>query len=81
MDSDNIILALVIADLRDRAEFGRKKYGHTLDQSPDDMLQHAYEEALDLCMYLKTEIKRKQKEKEVNERLPLDVGYALCGQN
>lgn len=59
MDSDNIILALVVADLRDRAEVGFKKYGHTLDQSKDDMLQHAYEEALDLAMYLKTEIKNR----------------------
>lgn len=75
MDSDNIILTYVIADLRDRAEEGFKKYKKTLDQSSDDMLQHAYEEALDLAMYLKTEIKRKEKEKEVNNNLPLDVGY------
>lgn len=77
MDSDNIILACVVADLWDRAEMGFKKYGCTIDRSPDDMLQHAYEEALDLCMYLKTEIKRKQREREVNQQLPLDLGDYL----
>lgn len=71
----NETLSYVIADLRDRAEIGFKKYGHYLDQSPDDMLQHAYEEALDLAMYLKTEINRKKREKVVNENLPLDIGY------
>jgi hypothetical protein len=58
--NDNEILAYVIADLRDRSEVGFKKYGHFLGASPDDMLQHAYEEALDLCMYLKTQIQRQK---------------------
>ena len=74
MDTDNITLTYVIADLRDRAEVGFKKYGCTIDRSPDDMLQHAYEEALDLCMYLKTEIIRKKREKEVNAKVPFHVG-------
>lgn len=59
MDSNSPVLALVIEDLLNRAEVGFKKYGCTLDQSKDDMLQHAYEEALDLAMYLKTEIKNR----------------------
>lgn len=74
VNMDNETLVYVIADLRDRAEVGFKKYGHYLDQSPDDMLQHAYEEALDLCMYLKTEIIRKKREKEVNAKVPFHVG-------
>jgi len=59
MDSNSPVLASVIEDLLNRAEVGFKKYGRTLDQSKDDMLQHAYEEALDLAMYLKTEIKNR----------------------
>lgn len=59
MDSNSPVLASVIEDLLNRAEVGFKKYGCTLDQSKDDMLQHAYEEALDLAMYLKTEIKNR----------------------
>jgi hypothetical protein len=59
MGSNSPVLALVIEDLLNRAEVGFKKYGRTLDQSKDDMLQHAYEEALDLAMYLKTEIKNR----------------------
>jgi hypothetical protein len=70
----NETLAYVIADLRDRAEVGLKKYGHGVEDSPDDMLQHAYEEALDLAMYLKTEIRRKKREAEVNETIPYTVG-------
>lgn len=59
MDSDNLTLLYVIADLRDRADVGFKKYGEYLHQNNrDSMLQHAYEEALDLAMYLKAEIRR-----------------------
>ena len=67
-------LAYVIADLRDRAEVGFKKYGHGVEASPDDMLQHAYEEALDLAMYLKTEINRKKQERRTNRTMPLTIG-------
>lgn len=53
----------VIADILERNEMGREKYGVTLKpNTKEDMLQHAYEEALDLTVYLKTEIlKRKYK--------------------
>lgn len=77
MDSDNIILALVIADLRDRAEVGFKKYGCTIDRSPDDMLQHLYEELLDAAMYIKTRINQEKKEEYFNQQLPLHVGDYL----
>lgn len=47
----------VIQDLRDRADRGWKKYNTTLQgNNKDNMLQHAYEEALDLAQYLKKEI-------------------------
>lgn len=47
----------VMEDLKRRADLGLKKYGTTLgDNNHQNMLQHAYEEALDLAQYLKKEI-------------------------
>lgn len=47
----------VILDMLNRNEEGAKKYNKYLDESTtEDMLQHAYEEALDLAVYLKTQI-------------------------
>ena len=47
----------VIDDLRSRADRGWNKYNTTLGQNNhQNMLQHAYEEALDLAQYLKKEI-------------------------
>lgn len=67
----------VVDDMLKRNAFGAEKYNRYLDRTcPDNMLQHAYEEALDLAVYLKTEILKKEHEKEVNMNLPLDLGYA-----
>ena len=47
----------IYQDLYDRNSRGLNKYGHLLDDNNyQDMLQHAYEEALDLTQYLKKEI-------------------------
>lgn len=47
----------VVDDLHSRADRGWKKYNTTLGQNNhQNMLQHAYEEALDLAQYLKKEI-------------------------
>jgi HSP90 family molecular chaperone len=47
----------VIEDLKSRAERGYKKYNTTLgENNHQNMIQHAYEEALDLSQYLKKEI-------------------------
>ncbi len=49
-------LEAVIADLKAREEKGIQTYGGTVDEanlSREQWLQHAYEEALDLCIYLK----------------------------
>lgn len=47
----------VIVDLISRAQRGYKKYNTTLgENNHQNMLQHAYEEALDLAQYLKKEI-------------------------
>ena len=51
------ITKAVIIDLVSRAERGVKKYNTTLDENNhQNMLQHAYEEALDMAQYLKKEI-------------------------
>ena len=53
---DTITLA-VIEDLNSRADRGWYKYRTTLGyNNHQNMLQHAYEEALDLAQYLKKEI-------------------------
>jgi hypothetical protein len=54
------IEARVCADIAARQRIGIAKYGVTVEQSPDDMLQHAYEEALDLAVYLKAEIEKRK---------------------
>lgn len=49
-----VVLDAVIVDLEMRAEFGRKKYGTYLQTfNGRDALIDAYQEALDLVMYLK----------------------------
>lgn len=53
-DSNTI---LVMEDLKLRADLGLKKYNTTLgENNHQNMLQHAYEEALDTAQYLKKEI-------------------------
>ena len=53
---DNITWS-VMEDLKSRADRGLIKYNITLsDNNHQSMLQHAYEEALDLAQYLKKEI-------------------------
>lgn len=48
---------LVIEDMAARKQFGLKKYGTLLQPGNGrDALQDAYEEALDLCVYLRTKI-------------------------
>ena len=49
-------LKSVISDLESREKTGLSKYNTTVDRtdlSQDQWLQHAYEEALDMAMYLK----------------------------
>lgn len=51
------VLDLVLADLKARAEAGREKYGTYLQPNNGrDALRDAYEEALDLAMYLRQKI-------------------------
>ena len=51
------ITKAVVMDLVSRAQRGLKKYNTTLGENDhQNMLQHAYEEALDMAQYLKKEI-------------------------
>lgn len=54
---------LVVRDMLARNEEGAVKYNRYLQTDcPDNMLQHAYEEALDLCVYLKTLVEKQAKQ-------------------
>jgi len=53
------ILQSVIDDLTSREQRGKAKYGTTMDRKDlnhKQWLQHAYEEALDMALYLKKAI-------------------------
>ena len=55
------IEAEVCADIARRQRKGKKKYGKTVAQNKSGLkrwLQHAYEESLDLPIYLKKAIKK-----------------------
>lgn len=55
------IIDLVIADLETRAKAGEKKYGEQLKaHNGRDSLLDAYQEALDLCMYLRQAIEERK---------------------
>lgn len=65
----------VIADMWQRNQEGKEKYNrYLMPDCPDNMLQHAYEEALDLAVYLKTQLLKEKHIEEVNKQLPLGVG-------
>ena len=56
MKPPSAILQIVIAELKVREQRGLNKYGTTMDRkdlTTKQWLQHAYEEALDLSLYLK----------------------------
>jgi hypothetical protein len=57
---DESITLDVIADLKQREQFGALKYGKFLTHhSSEDMMQHLYEELLDAALYIKTEMKKR----------------------
>ena len=56
-----IVIDLVIQDLKDRDVMGRKKYGESLtSHNGRNSLMDAYQEALDLCMYLRQAIDERE---------------------
>ena len=59
------IMYSIIDDLLAREEKGIKEYGTTMDRtdlSEQEWIQHAYEESLDLAIYLKKTLKTKKNE-------------------
>ncbi len=70
------IEALVCADIAARQKLGIAKYGRTVAESSDDMLQHGLEEALDLAVYLKAEIVNRRWV-DVITRLPNEGEWVL----
>ena len=57
------IQSLVMADLESRRELGIKRYGTALQAfNGRDMLRDAYEEALDLAVYLRGVIEERDRE-------------------
>ena len=65
MQTDRIVIQ-VLHQIAERSEKGLEKYGTNLERTDLetlDWLQHAQEEAMDLCLYLerlKEQIKNKQ---------------------
>lgn len=57
------IWELVIEDMRDRDHVGRVRYGTPLQaHNGRDALVDAYQEALDLCVYLRQAIEERDRE-------------------
>ena len=70
----------IYQDLYDRNVRGLDKYGHLLDDNHyQDMLQHAYEESLDLAQYLKKEIGNQNTVLKLIKKYPndQDLGAAI----
>lgn len=71
MTAEIIVWNEVIKDMKTRNETGQQKYGVYLKTNTgENMLQHAYEEALDLAVYLKTRMIQEQ------ERSQLEFEYS-----
>lgn len=61
MSNPKPIWELVIADMAERDKVGRNRYGEALTVETNmDAIQYAYEEALDLAVYLRCEIERRK---------------------
>lgn len=58
----NNIEQMVCEDILRRQQVGLNKYGRSVAQASaeEDMLVHAYQEALDLAIYLKAEIEERK---------------------
>ncbi len=62
---EKIVVDVVLADIRERAETGKKKYGTYLQtDNGRDALWDAYQEAIDLVMYLRQALLEKEENHE-----------------
>jgi hypothetical protein len=67
--SGRVVVDLVHEDLDERAALGRATYGMNLmSDNGRDHLIDAYQEALDLCMYLRAEIENRPKNRRKRVR-------------
>jgi hypothetical protein len=72
------ITKAVITDLISRAQRGVKKYNTTLGENDhQNMLQHAYEEALDMAQYLKKEITTLNTIQDLTKQHPNDTELGM----
>ena len=61
----DVVLGYVLADLTERAEMGKEKYGTYLQShNGRDPLWDAYQEVLDLAMYLRQELLERENSHE-----------------
>jgi len=77
---NDTITTEVMKDLKLRADRGLQKYNTTLEQNNyQNMLQHAYEEALDLAQYLKKEITTLNTIQDLVKQYPnnMELGAAI----
>ncbi len=72
------ITKAVIMDLASRAKRGVEKYNTTLgENNHQNMLQHAYEEALDMAQYLKKEITTLNTIQDLVKQYPNDAELGM----
>jgi len=81
LPKDSITCA-VMEDLKHRADRGLKKYNTTLGENDhQNMLQHAYEEALDMAQYLKKEIITLNTIQDLIKKHPNDTELGMLIRN
>ena len=81
LPKDSITCA-VMEDLKLRADRGLQKYNTTLGENDhQNMLQHAYEEALDMAQYLKKEITTLNTIQDLVKKHPNDSELGMIIRN
>lgn len=61
---NQVVVDVVLADIRERAETGKRKYGTYLETNNGrDALWDAYQEAIDLVMYLRQKLLEQEENK------------------
>jgi hypothetical protein len=81
LPKDSITCA-VMEDLKHRANRGLQKYNTTLGENDhQNMLQHAYEEALDMAQYLKKEIITLNTIQDLVKKHPNDTELGMLIRN
>lgn len=81
LPKDSITCA-VMEDLKHRADRGLQKYNTTLGENDhQNMLQHAYEEALDMAQYLKKEIITLNTIQDLVKKHPNDTELGMLIRN